>query len=463
MRPSIVPIRARYARPMPLLKKLFWTYFLLLIFEGALRKWIFPPLSAPLLLVRDPIGLLIIVEAYRESKWPAKWSTVVGVLSIGLLAICVLQLVAGDNPWFAAAYGLRSYLLPFPVAFIMGENLDEEDLRKFGVAILWILLPLTLLEIAQYMAPAGSFLNKAASEGGAQIMYVGGRVRASGTFSFVTGPQSFCPLAAAFIFYGFVNQKLAEKWLLFAASFALILSIPVIGSRTIVFELAGVVVCAVVAAFCGVSQLFKSLRVAAPLLAVSFFVSLLPIFSEASTNLHQRFTLASHSEGSLTHVVEERTFGSMFEFLENADFLSNPFGSGMGTGAAAIAKLMNNPSLFPVGEGELERVLNELGPFPGLFFIFFRLGLAAMIAAMAVARARRHEPLALLLVPVTLSSLFLGVLEQPTEQGFMVISLAFSLAALNQVGMSAKEAPSVPSGDRRMRIRPRTQNRASRI
>jgi ABC-type Fe3+-siderophore transport system permease subunit len=135
----------------------------------------------------------------------------------------------------------------------------------------------------------------------------------------------------------------------------------------------------------------------------------------------------------------------------------------MGTGAAAIAKLMNNPSLFPVGEGELERVLNELGPFPGLFFIFFRLGLAAMIAAMAVARARRHEPLALLLVPVTLSSLFLGVLEQPTEQGFMVISLAFSLAALNQVGMSAKEAPSVPSGDRQMRIRPRTQNRASRI
>ncbi len=41
---------------MPLLKKLFWAYFLLLIFEGALRKWILPQFSAPLLLVRDPIA-----------------------------------------------------------------------------------------------------------------------------------------------------------------------------------------------------------------------------------------------------------------------------------------------------------------------------------------------------------------------------------------------------------------------
>ena len=42
---------------MPLLKKLFWAYFLLLIFEGALRKWVMPQLSAPLLLIRDPLAL----------------------------------------------------------------------------------------------------------------------------------------------------------------------------------------------------------------------------------------------------------------------------------------------------------------------------------------------------------------------------------------------------------------------
>ena len=74
-------IRQNPARPrnkMPFLKKLFWAYFLLLIFEGALRKWIVPQLSAPLLLVRDPIGLLILLEALRtqtQDSLPASIDT----------------------------------------------------------------------------------------------------------------------------------------------------------------------------------------------------------------------------------------------------------------------------------------------------------------------------------------------------------------------------------------------------
>ena len=422
-------MRARYPEPMPVLKKLFWAYFLLLIFEGALRKWILPPLSAPLLLIRDPIALMIIFEAYRENKWPEKWSTVTGILGVGLIGLCVIQLVAGNNPWFAGLYGLRSYLLPFPVAFIMGEYLDEEDLRKFGVMTLWILLPMTLLEIAQYRAGSGSFLNKGAYEGGTQIFYTSEHVRASGTFSFVTGPMSFCPLAAAFIFYGFVNEKLAPKWLLWTAAFALLLSVPVIGSRTVVYELAAVVACAGIAALCGVSQLIQSMKVAVPMLVISFLVSLLPLFSEASVDLHQRFKQASGSEGSLAHAVEDRTFGSILYAIEQTDFTSNPFGNGMGVGAAAITKLTQGEVMFLAGEGEIGRVFYELGPFPGLFFMLFCFVLVASIAAAAVAKARNHEPLALLLVPLVFTSLS-GVMEQPTEQGFMVVAVAFSLAAL---------------------------------
>ena len=35
------------------LKRLIWVYFILLVFEGALRKWFLPGLSTPLLIVRD--------------------------------------------------------------------------------------------------------------------------------------------------------------------------------------------------------------------------------------------------------------------------------------------------------------------------------------------------------------------------------------------------------------------------
>ena len=83
---------------MPLLKKLFWLYFMLLFFEGALRKWVMPQLSAPLLLVRDPVALLIIWEAYRTHKWPRQWSAVCGILAAALIALCFIQMIAGDNP-----------------------------------------------------------------------------------------------------------------------------------------------------------------------------------------------------------------------------------------------------------------------------------------------------------------------------------------------------------------------------
>ena len=117
------------------------------------------------LLVRDPIALFIIWRPLEHNKWPEKWSAVIGVLAVGLLGLCAAQMAVGENSWMAAAYGLRSYLLPFPVAFIMGENLDAEDLRKFGVCTLWLLLPETALDVAQYLAPSSSFLNAGASEG----------------------------------------------------------------------------------------------------------------------------------------------------------------------------------------------------------------------------------------------------------------------------------------------------------
>jgi len=415
---------------MPLLKKLFWLYFLLLIFEGALRKWVLPGLYAPLLLVRDPVAMLIIVEAYRKNKWPERWSVLIGVLTCALVGLCVLQVTLGDNSWIAAVYGLRSYLLPFPVAFIMGENLDAEDLHKFGVATLWIMLPLVALEVAQYLAPQGSILNAGAYKGAEQIYYEGEHVRASGTFSFVSGPINYSPLAATFLFYGLANEKFAKKWLLMAAAAALVLSVPVIGSRTLVVELASVAVCAGIAAIFGVSQFIKAVKIVLPLLAVYFLVSLLPVFSAASKSLQSRSVDAYSSEGGVRHAVEERTSGSIISAIIKTDFSGDPIGIGMGQGANAVAKVLTGKEQFVAGEGEFGRILVEMGPVPGIAFMLFRFLLALSILRYALARAYDRQPLALLLWPLIFLSVSLGVLEQPTEQGFMVIGLAFSLAAL---------------------------------
>lgn len=447
------PNPARLHSEMPLLKKLFWIYFLLLIFEGALRKWILPGLSAPLLLVRDPVGIMILVEAFRTGKWPRKWETVTGILAAGLLLLCAAQMIVVGNPLITAVYGLRSYLLAFPVAFVMGENLTADDLRKFGLCTIWILLPLTALEVAQYLAPPGSFLNKGAYEGSVQIYYVEGHTRASGTFSFVAGPTSYVPLAAAFVVYGLMHERFAKKWLLWAATGALILSIPVVGARTIVFELAGVVGCAIITSLLGGAQLGKVFKIAAPVLALFFLVSLLPVFTQASASFKRRVTDANAQEGggSTRRVLAKRALAPVQNQLEVTDFMSNPLGVGMGKGAAAISKLTTGDVKFITGEGEFGRVIGEMGPFPGLAFMLFRLILALTLIAQALAAARRKEPLALLLAPMALPGIFFAILEQPTEQGFVIIGLAFTLASLNL--SKPQTAPAPPRQVRRQPMR----------
>jgi hypothetical protein len=47
------------------LRRMIWRYFVMLIGEGALWKWIVPSLGAPLLVSRDPLVLLIYLQAVR--------------------------------------------------------------------------------------------------------------------------------------------------------------------------------------------------------------------------------------------------------------------------------------------------------------------------------------------------------------------------------------------------------------
>jgi hypothetical protein len=439
---------------MPLLKRLFWVYFLLLIFEGALRKWILPQLSAPLLLVRDPIAFWIIWEAYRTHKWPKKWSGVTGLLALGLVTLCTVQLVALDYPWFAAVYGLRSYLLPFPVAFIMGENLTGEDLRKFGNWTLWLIMPLTAIEVMQYSTPSSSFWNAGASEGVKQIGYTGGHVRASATFSYATGPTCFVTLAAAFIFYGLANPRFAKRWLLWAAAGALVLAIPLTGSRTLVYQLAGVVLCVLVAAFFGVSQLARTVKVIAALLIVFSLVSFLPVFSEATGSLYERFSQANAAEGGTTQSLNKRILIPITGRLVDMMAGNNLLGMGVGSGANAVSRLLVGKVEFLSGEEEIVRTFHEFGWPGGVTFTLFRLFLAVWIAAKALSRAREQQALAWLLAPVTFVLLTLGVLDQPTEQGFMVIAVGFSLAALNGIKAPAEPAPMKNRGRWRVHYNP---------
>lgn len=425
--------RNSYFARLSLLKKLFWLYFLLLILEGALRKWIVPQLSAPLLVIRDPVSIMIIWEAYRTRKWPSRWSVLMAVVAIVIIGLFSLQIALGDNPFLVGLYGLRSYLLPFPVIFIMGENLDDEDLLNLGRCVLWLLLPTCLLAVGQYLTPSDSFLNKGAYANASQIAYVGMHVRASGTFSFAIGLVEFATLAGAFVFYGIIREKLAKKWLIWASAFALIVIVPTSGQRTLVVQLAAVLGCVAMSAMMGVSQFVKVTRIIIPIFILFILASFLPVFKDATQSMGDRFTLGASSEGGTQQsALYDRTIRPVISAVDAAGETSNWMGIGLGRGAIAVQAFMTGLPQFVTGEYEFSHELMEMGPLAGSAFSLFKMLLAILIFGQAFARARDHEPLALLFYPLVFSTLFFGLLEQPTVQGFIVISTALCIAAAKQ-------------------------------
>jgi hypothetical protein len=67
------------------LRRMIWLYFVLLIGEGALRKWIVSSLGAPLFVIRDPLVLLIYLQAVGCRRFPVSGAVVAYFLVLSSL------------------------------------------------------------------------------------------------------------------------------------------------------------------------------------------------------------------------------------------------------------------------------------------------------------------------------------------------------------------------------------------
>src|SRR4051794_19440333 len=101
--------QAEEARQFRLLKAGVWAYFLLLIFEGALRKWFLPFLATPLLVVRDPIALWVIITAFN--KGILKTNTYINALLIIGFTSFLASIFLGHGNIAVAIYGLRMLVI----------------------------------------------------------------------------------------------------------------------------------------------------------------------------------------------------------------------------------------------------------------------------------------------------------------------------------------------------------------
>ena len=171
------------------LRTLLWVYLWLLLFEGALRKWIVPALDTPLLIIRDPLVLWIYLVAAQQGL---AFRNVFFLPNLILAIVTgLLSTLFGEGTLAITLYGLRTDFLQIPLIFLIPQILDRDDVIAMGRFILFVALPMVVLVLVQFRSPPDSLVNK----GAFHTHY--GTVRPSGTFSFIpSASRTWSPLTS---------------------------------------------------------------------------------------------------------------------------------------------------------------------------------------------------------------------------------------------------------------------------
>lgn len=416
------------------LKRAIWVYFFLLIFEGVFRKWILPQFSDLLLVVRDPVVIVIYVLAIKARLFPRNaWILSLGIIGLlsTLVSLVVLEPYLPIKPLFlVTGFGFRCNFLHLPLIFIMGRALDADDVKKLGWWILIGLLPMCLLLAVQFNSSPDAFINRTAGLGESQQITAGGdKIRPPGTFSFISGVIFYAALSAAYLLYGALTRGIYRNWLLFGAGFALVVTIGVSGSRSVLLSVLVVVASLLPIILVrpgAVNSFGRNLLI---VVAVLLIAVRLPIFNEGVKVLSDRFTAVAEAEestiagGLITRTLSGFTEG--FLLLGRA-----PIGGyGLGIGTNGGAKFLTGRTIFLLTEGEWGRVVLESGPILGVAYLAWRTLLTLHLGLFSLRQLKRGEILPLMLYASAFLSFLSSQFGQPTNLGFSVFIFGLCLAS----------------------------------
>lgn len=439
------------------IKRLIWLYFVLLIFEGTLRKWVLPQYSDVLLVIRDPVVVAIYFLALKARVFPRN----AYILSLGIIAIlCWLAALLVLSPYLNAkplilvtGYGFRSNFLHLPLIFILGNVMTPEDVKKIGWWILLGMIPMAVLLAIQFNSAPDAFINRTAGLGDAQqITAGGGKIRPPGTFSFVSGVIFYSAVAAAFLLYGALTRGFYRNWLLYSSGFALVVAIGVSGSRSVLLAVLVVVSSMAVIIFVRPSAINRFGRNLLIVVIAVYVASRLPIFNEGVEVLSNRFTDTAEAEQkAIAAGLLERLLGGFTEGLRLLPH--SPIGGyGLGIGTNGGAKFLTGRTIFLLTEGEWGRIVLESGPVLGLAFLLWRTILTGHLGLISYRQLKRGEILPIMLFCAGFVSLLNGQFGQPTNLGFAVLVCGLCLAAANTKATEVESEPAVPTGPPLRRI-----------
>src|SRR5215207_1879524 len=111
--------------------KLFLAVFLVIVFEGSVRKWVSSGSTLPLIMLRDLLALLLVVYAWRHGYLRRHPKITAAMLAWTCLVVAwgLLQLVGGQSTPVVFVIGLRFWLLYIWFAVAAAAAMNEADYR----------------------------------------------------------------------------------------------------------------------------------------------------------------------------------------------------------------------------------------------------------------------------------------------------------------------------------------------
>ena len=415
---------------------IFFIYWLL-IFEGALRKWVFQDVQQYLFFLRDPFVILVYVYAIKTNWWPRLSPLLAGGLALWVagLVLALAELLQGSDA-VVVAYGWRNYFLYLPLAFIIASVFREADLNRLVSHSLMISIPIAILVIFQFLSPSEAIVNAGLIDV-YQPGVNGAIVRTYGTFTSSAGESPFVVSLLAFALAAWIlpkDRRPLGGLLLLMASAAVITCLALSGSR-------GAFIHAVLVLIFALSSSFllpqANLRTRARILPFAMclvaVVLLTTVFSQALEALLIRSAGAYVGESD---VYLFGTFGrafSGFTALFPLLFTTPLLGYGLGSFGNAFGSLSSTTLLPPsvIAEDDWARNVAELGPSIAIFYIAFRIALVIWMGRAAfIATRRSNNPLPLLLFGFCGILLVTGqITGQGSVNGFAWLFAGFCMAA----------------------------------
>lgn len=366
--------------------RLYFACFWTIVFTGAVRKWLFPGVSAFYLLQDVPIGI-----AYVYALWKGLYvrgNIFVGIMLLSVLLALqgILQIIASGLNGFVAVVGLHNYLFYLPILVVFPLCLLPKYRRNFIWWNLMLSIPMCLLAIVQAEAPKTAWVNRT-SEGDAFGLPGVEIARVSGTFNFTVFYGIWVAIAVALCVGEWLLPKerrtIQKQWLLIVCTFAVNICHLVSGSRSAIALAAASIVGGLVAAV--------ALGSSRAVLAIGGLCLLLPIGAAATyiiSPIEYNTVLDRFSGESGQADIKNRIGGGFAAWVTEPPFSLVGAGIGMGVDASHIGSADTYNFTYTLSEGDTIRTVMELGTPVGIVYMLTRIALLVGMVVLAFSITR---------------------------------------------------------------------------